>query len=150
MEPDRRNFGILLRNSRGRNIATINAAISDYDRFSDMKGGDVFGRGVRNGNGGTDTMTFGKFMERTGMGEVSVLKIDTEGHELPILGTARHWIGGTKAIFMEAHSARYRDEIIGKLEETHVLLSCRRKDISWLMKFVNRSLPESLQVTDKA
>jgi hypothetical protein len=54
---------------------------------------------------------------------IDVLKIDTEGCEVPILESIAAWLPEMKAIYLEYHSERDRLAIDRMLCETHILVS---------------------------
>lgn len=54
---------------------------------------------------------------------IDILKIDTEGCELPILRGVRHW--EPRAIYLETHSDEDRREVDKMLADTHILFASR-------------------------
>lgn len=56
-----------------------------------------------------------------GIGRIDVLKIDTEGCEVPILADLSRLVAATKVIYLEYHSERDRLAIDQQLSATHLL-----------------------------
>lgn len=62
-----------------------------------------------------------RFLYELGIEKVDVLKIDTEGCEVPILKSLSKWLPDVKVLYVEYHSERDRRLIDDLLAETHVL-----------------------------
>jgi FkbM family methyltransferase len=62
-----------------------------------------------------------QFLSGQGIHTIDVLKIDTEGCELPILRSLQDFLTAVKVLYVEYHSERDRRLIDGMLAETHVL-----------------------------
>jgi len=62
-----------------------------------------------------------QFLSQQGIDKVDVLKIDTEGCEVPILRSLAHYLPEVKVLYVEYHSERDRRLIDRMLAETHVL-----------------------------
>jgi FkbM family methyltransferase len=62
-----------------------------------------------------------QFLSQQGIDKVDVLKIDTEGCEVPILRSLAHYLPEVKVLYVEYHSERDRRLIDRILAETHVL-----------------------------
>jgi FkbM family methyltransferase len=62
-----------------------------------------------------------EFLSQHGIESVDILKIDTEGCEVPILQSLRQSLPGVKVLYVEYHSERDRRTIDGMLADTHVL-----------------------------
>jgi len=62
-----------------------------------------------------------EFLSEHGIESVDILKIDTEGCEVPILQSLRQYLPGVKVLYVEYHSERDRRTIDGMLADTHVL-----------------------------
>lgn len=75
--------------------------------------------------------------KRLGLHEISILKIDTEGSELPILRSIQDWLGRTDAIFVEYHSEQDRRDIEGLLAANFYLIhaSVQRPNLGSLVYF---------------
>jgi FkbM family methyltransferase len=56
--------------------------------------------------------------------EINILKIDTEGCELPILRSLSEYLPRTDVVFLEFHSERDRLEMDGLLLSSHTLFRC--------------------------
>jgi FkbM family methyltransferase len=64
-------------------------------------------------------------LDEQGISKVDVLKIDTEGCEVPILKAMRHLIPEIQVVYLEFHSEEDRKEIDGLLGKTHLLALAR-------------------------
>jgi FkbM family methyltransferase len=62
-----------------------------------------------------------RFLYELAIEKVDVLKIDTEGCEVPILQSLSKWLPDVKVLYVEYHSERDRRMIDDLLAETHVL-----------------------------
>jgi FkbM family methyltransferase len=62
-----------------------------------------------------------QFLSDYGIANVDILKIDTEGFELPILRSLGAYLPEVKVLYVEYHSERDRRMIDEMLAETHVL-----------------------------
>ncbi len=62
-----------------------------------------------------------QFLAEHGIESVDVMKIDTEGCEVPILESLSKYLPEVKVLYVEYHSERDRRLIDGLLAETHVL-----------------------------
>jgi FkbM family methyltransferase len=62
-----------------------------------------------------------QFLSDNGIANVDILKIDTEGCELPILRSLSAYLPEVKVLYVEYHSERDRRMIDEMLAETHVL-----------------------------
>ena len=62
-----------------------------------------------------------RFLFEQGIEKIDVLKIDTEGCEVPILQSLSKWLPDVKVLYVEYHSERDRRSIDALLAETHVL-----------------------------
>jgi Methyltransferase FkbM domain len=62
-----------------------------------------------------------QFLSQHGIDNVDVLKIDTEGCEVPILRSLAKYLPEVKVLYVEYHSERDRRLIDEILAETHVL-----------------------------
>ena len=88
--------------------ASIGASAENQDEFDDIR--------LRNA---------AAWMEELAVGPVDVLKIDTEGCELPILSTLAERATKARLIYLEYHSDDDRRRIDAWLEPTHVLASSK-------------------------
>lgn len=64
-----------------------------------------------------------QFLSEHGIASVDILKIDTEGCEVPILRSLSAYLPEVKVLYVEYHSERDRRMIDEMLAETHVLWS---------------------------
>ena len=62
-----------------------------------------------------------QFLSQHGIESVDILKIDTEGCEVPILQSLSKYLPEVKVLYVEYHSERDRRLIDGLLAQTHVL-----------------------------
>jgi FkbM family methyltransferase len=62
-----------------------------------------------------------RFLFEQGIEQVDVMKIDTEGCEVPILESLSKWLPHVKVLYLEYHSERDRRMIDEILAETHIL-----------------------------
>ena len=62
-----------------------------------------------------------QFLSEHNINIVDILKIDTEGCEVPILQSLSNYLSQVKVLYVEYHSERDRRLIDGMLAETHVL-----------------------------
>jgi len=67
----------------------------------------------------------GDEIERLGLREISILKLDTEGCEVPILHSLRSRLGTIDFLYLEYHSEEDRREI-DRMLEADFLLTCSR------------------------
>jgi FkbM family methyltransferase len=61
------------------------------------------------------------WLAEKGLDRIDVLKVDTEGSEVPILRSLRDWLPNIKVIYLEYHSEADRREIDVLLARTHTL-----------------------------
>ncbi len=61
------------------------------------------------------------FAAETGMTQPDIIKIDTEGCELPILSAMRESVRAAKVVYLEYHSEEDRIAIDEMLRPTHIL-----------------------------
>jgi FkbM family methyltransferase len=66
-----------------------------------------------------------EWLKENSIETVDVLKIDTEGCEIPILRDMRHSLPSVKLIYLEYHSEADRKEVDRLLGDTHVLLRAK-------------------------
>ena len=66
-------------------------------------------------------------LEEFGPKHISILKVDKEGAEMPILLTLAGRLGGVDQVYLEYHSEQDRREIDTLLGETHVLAGASAK-----------------------
>jgi FkbM family methyltransferase len=62
-----------------------------------------------------------RFLSDQGIAQIDVLKIDTEGCEIPILRSLKRYLPDVKVLYVEYHSERDRRLIDDLLAETHIL-----------------------------
>lgn len=67
----------------------------------------------------------GSEMRRLGIGTIDILKVDTEGCEVPVLRSMVKWLDAVKVIYLEYHSELDRLLIDVIMRRSHVLHSSR-------------------------
>jgi FkbM family methyltransferase len=131
-EPDPDTFRILRKNTaQFGGIETFNYGLFDRNATARLNLGTVnettnsIGRSILNGNEFHEIALhdIGGILERENIATVDLVKIDTEGCELPILRRLRDRLREIKVIYLEYHSEDCRREIDALLGETHVLFS---------------------------
>ncbi len=65
------------------------------------------------------------YSELAGLGPISILKIDTEGHELPIVQSLRPLLPNVSLLFLEVHSDLHRVYLDALLYEQFTLFFSR-------------------------
>ena len=65
----------------------------------------------------------GLALRRLDVAAIDILKIDTEGCEVPILRSALELVRGVRALYLEYHSERDRRVVDALLADTHILFS---------------------------
>jgi len=71
----------------------------------------------------------GRMFDELELGQISILKVDTEGAELPVLNSLSERLEKIDQIYLEYHSERDRREIDAMLGTTHVLAAASAKHI---------------------
>ena len=69
----------------------------------------------------------GHMIEELELKQISILKIDTEGAELPVLGALKNKLSNIDQIYLEYHSEDDRRDIESLLADTHVLAAANAK-----------------------
>jgi FkbM family methyltransferase len=64
-------------------------------------------------------------LEEAGIARISILKVDTEGMELPILRAIEESLAGVEVVHLEYHSDEDRRELDDLLSASHVLFASR-------------------------
>jgi hypothetical protein len=82
------------------------------------------------------------WMDEQAIGHIDVIKIDTEGCELPILHCLADRATKAKLVYLEYHSDDDRRRIDSWLEPTHVLASAKasqphRGDVCYVSRFTD-------------
>ena len=129
-EPTSINFNLLKKNVK--EFPNINAY--QFGIYNQNKSQDIYidrkspGRNsiFRNWNEGNlieqiQLINLSQFLEKKQLDSVDIIKIDTEGCELPILLSLKRYIPKIKVIYLEYHSKEDRDNIVELLKKTHVL-----------------------------
>ena len=113
VEPDAKNFAVLLKNSQlFPCIVPVNAALWNSDGIVSMHdgGGGSWGMQVREDRAPAVTVrsiTLRTLLEEYAIEHVDLLKLDVEGAECEILQSASGWINHVSAICAELHD-RFR------------------------------------------
>jgi FkbM family methyltransferase len=84
-------------------------------------------------------------LDEQGISKVDLLKIDTEGCEVPILDSMRALLPGVQVVYLEFHSERDRRLIDGLLADTHLLGVARVFFGQGEVAYVSRSLVDTNQ-----
>ena len=71
----------------------------------------------------------GRMINELQLDRISILKVDTEGAELPVLGALKNKLGDIDQIYLEYHSEDDRRDIEALLADTHVLAAATAKYI---------------------
>ena len=69
-----------------------------------------------------DFINLNDFFEENKIKNIDILKIDTEGSELDILGSLKNWTKKISVIYLEYHSGSQRNQVQNLLTNTHNLL----------------------------
>jgi FkbM family methyltransferase len=130
-EPSPAAFSLLSRNAQewGR-IEPFNVALSDRDGRADLFGGasdSVESSLVRTAQSGgqsatTEVRDAAAMLRELGVEAMDVLKVDTEGWEVPILRSLSPLLPRAGVIYVEFHDAADRLEIDRILGPTHLLV----------------------------
>lgn len=73
------------------------------------------------------------------LGPISILKIDTEGHELPIIQSIRSLLPNVTFLFLEVHSDLHRVQLAGLLYEQFNLFFSRSEMVNrYCLGYVNK------------
>lgn len=134
-EPFTESYELLARNVQGLSrISTFNFGLSDQDRQAPLHLG-VFDSVTNSlghsseASGQRDVVVqlrnSGDVLAEQNITEVDILKLDTEGSELPILRSMFPTVARAGVIYLEFHSEADRREIDRMLSPTHVLLRGR-------------------------
>jgi FkbM family methyltransferase len=129
-EPAAVPYGILERNAQRRsNIETFNVGLSDTDDDVKLYAGESTSgtASVMPGNNTTDefeqiTLRSARaWLAERGITRVDVLKVDTEGCEVPIFESLRELLPSIKVVYLEFHSEADRKTIDRMFGDTHFL-----------------------------
>ncbi|MGH9024718.1 MAG: FkbM family methyltransferase [Acidimicrobiia bacterium] len=133
-EPARVPYCVLERNARRRaNIEPFNVGLFDRDDDVPLYSGEA-GTGsssILRRPGTTDRServqlrSARTLLGEQGITQVDVLKVDTEGCEVPILEAMREWLPGLKVVYLEFHNEDDRKAIDRLLGDTHSLAVAR-------------------------
>lgn len=115
IEPDSRNLAVLRENVRlnglERTVVCCDVAISDRSGESGWKsaGGQSGLLSSRTEHGTVSVVTLSDVLKDHGINRISILMIDVEGAELPVLRGAPEWINKTPKIFCEMHPYAWKN-----------------------------------------
>ena len=161
-EPTSINFNLLKKNIK--EFSNINAY--QFGVYNENKFQDIYidrtspGRNsiFQNWNKGNlieqiQLINLSQFLEEKQLGSVDILKIDTEGCELPILLSLKKYIPKIKVIYLEYHSKKDRDDIVELLKKTHtlgreVLVGGSRKKVN--EKLIGEKCLEKVEIEGKS
>jgi FkbM family methyltransferase len=129
-EPARDPYELLQRNAKLSNrISTYNFGMFSSDKEVPLYAGTVdcvtgsVGESAEN-RAESETVVLRSvrdWLDDNAIAAIDILKVDTEGCELPILNSVSDLIPAIKVIYLEYHSESDRKEIDRVLGETHVL-----------------------------
>ena len=158
-EPCRRAFEALSANARQfPKIEPVNAGLLDRDGTAEVTlgGGGKSNPGTTaslfkaaSSQAETETITMinaGDYVAKHGL-QIDLLKVDTEGCEVPILRSLGDAVKDIKIIYYEYHSNEDRQTIEAMLNPTHILWSSHAErahagNVCWLRKDL---LPKSVE-----
>ena len=130
LEPGSSPFSLLKQNTESLTnvrvfpfgLFSCDKAVSLYQGRNDSVESSVFPSGRTAGSGETISLRSApSFLAEQGLERVDLLKIDTEGCEIPILRSLHVCLSNVKLIYVEYHSDRDRRLIDELLCNTHVL-----------------------------
>jgi FkbM family methyltransferase len=134
LEPGPEPFALLERNTAGlANVQVFNLGLSGSDDEVVLYRG-LLDSGNASVHGGDATSTDGDlvqirapgpWLDEHGIDRIDVLKVDTEGCEVPILRGLGPLLAGVKILYLEFHSEDDRREIDALLAPTHTLAVCK-------------------------
>ena len=87
--------------------------------------------------------------ERLGIGEIDVLKIDTEGCEVEIIESLSQRLTKASYIILEYHSEKDRKEIDRLLTDFHLMASSSVRIGGGLVKYMNSDLLKEYDIEDR-
>jgi FkbM family methyltransferase len=134
LEPQRFPFEILTRNaSFYPNTSIVNVGLFDSNRECPLHLSWVDSGTASIGSSWLNTekteviklRDAAEWTQEQGITSIDILKIDTEGCELPILSRLAPYITRTQVIYFEYHSDADRRAIDGLIGESHVLFSAK-------------------------
>lgn len=67
----------------------------------------------------------GEFFSEIGINRIDILKVDTEGAEVPILRSLKSLLDGVKVLYLEYHDERSRRNIDKLTSHSHILYSAK-------------------------
>lgn len=129
-EPAPENYALLVENTAPfPRVETFPYGLFDDDGEAPLYSGEqdssTSSIGQSSLNTGDSTMVpltaAGPFLDALGVGPIDILKLDTEGCEVPILRSLETRIADAKAVYVEYHSDEDRRVIDGLLSRHHVL-----------------------------
>jgi FkbM family methyltransferase len=130
-EPAREPYGLLERNTRDRpNIVPFNFGLFSADREVPLYRGALDSVTASVGNSTMNRNDYdvvalravSDWLAQHSIDRIDILKIDTEGCELPILREMRHLIGSIQVLHVEFHSEADRKALDALLGDTHLLM----------------------------
>lgn len=133
-EPSRASFELLKRNLTGMSKVQIyNCGLHELEgtarlyrgRLDGISDSIVPGLDVTDEYFEIELKSAADEMHRLQLQVIDILKIDTEGCEVPILRSMVKWLGGIKVIYLEYHSELDRQIIDLILRRSHVLYASR-------------------------
>jgi FkbM family methyltransferase len=147
-EPAKAPYDLLQRNAKlCSRISTYNFGMFSADREVPLYKGTIdcaTGSVGESAETGTDSETvilrsIRDWLNENAIAAIDILKVDTEGCELPILNSVSDLLSAIKIIHLEYHSESDRKEIDRILGESHILaagkiLHMRRGELTYIAK----------------
>lgn len=89
----------------------------------------------------------GSWVAANGIDRVDILKVDTEGCEVPILRSLGRLLGDVRVVYLEAHSERDWRELDAMLAPTHAMAVGRLFHFvrKWELAYVRRDVAEQVE-----
>jgi FkbM family methyltransferase len=136
IEPQPKVFACLAANTANiPDLQRVNVAMSDYygmGFIATRDGNTGSGRLAEDGTIRVRVDDAYTTLWRLGVRDIDVLKIDTEGSEVPILRSLHPYLHQTRLIMLEWHSAQALQEIKEMLRDWHVTVHARSEKIGTL------------------
>ena len=130
-EPTSMNFNLLKKNVKNlKNVIAFNRGVFDkdvtekiyLDRFSPGRN-SIFKRWTNSEEfEQIKLINLHKFVKENKIDNIDILKIDTEGCEVPILKSISHFFPSIKLIYLEYHSKEDKKAIENLLGDTHFVV----------------------------
>ena len=146
-EPTLMNFSLLRRNMESfHNVKIFNKGAHASDRvekifLDNQKGGrnSIYQSWTKSKHyEKVELVNIANFLEIQNIKKIDILKIDTEGCEVPIIKTLSNYYESLSVIYLEYHSVSDKKELLRLLENTHMVIG--DKVVGMTEALVDRSL----------